>query len=49
MITKAAKVKKVTALHTKFGSAKAAILADYSGLNVQQIGRVAEPVTRSYS
>ena len=40
MIAKAAKVEKVTALHAKFGGAKAAILADYSGLNVQQMAEL---------
>ena len=37
MIAKAAKAEKVTALHAKFADAKAAIVADYSGLNVQQL------------
>jgi large subunit ribosomal protein L10 len=40
VIAKAAKVEKVTALHAKFGDAKAAILADYSGLNVQQMAEL---------
>lgn len=40
VIAKAAKVEKVTALRTKFGGAKAAILADYSGLNVQQMAEL---------
>lgn len=40
VIAKAAKAAKVTALHTKFGDAKAAILADYSGLNVQQLAEL---------
>lgn len=37
MITKSAKTEKVSALHTKFTDARAAIIADYSGLNVQQM------------
>lgn len=37
MIAKVAKAEKVTVLHTRFVDAKAAILADYSGLNVQQM------------
>src|SRR2546422_11526754 len=37
---KAAKAEKVVALHTKFVDAKAAILADYSGLNVQQLAEL---------
>src|SRR5262249_9621468 len=40
VIAKAAKAEKVTALHTKFVDAKAAILADYSGLNVQQLAEL---------
>lgn len=40
MITKDAKVEKVTALHEKFSHAKAAILADFSGLNVQQMAEL---------
>ena len=40
MIAKAAKAEKVVALHTKFVDAKAAILADYSGLNVQQLAEL---------
>jgi len=40
VIAKAAKAEKVTALHTKFVDAKAAILADYSGLNVQQMAEL---------
>jgi large subunit ribosomal protein L10 len=37
LIGKAAKAEKVAALHTKFAQAKGAILADYRGLNVQQM------------
>jgi large subunit ribosomal protein L10 len=37
---KAEKAEKVTALHIKFGDAKAAILANYSGLNVQQMAEL---------
>ena len=40
VIAKAAKAEKVTALHAKFVDAKAAILADYSGLNVQQLAEL---------
>lgn len=40
MIAKATKAEKVTALHAKFADAKAAILADYSGLNVQQLAEL---------
>jgi large subunit ribosomal protein L10 len=40
VIAKAAKAEKVVALHTKFVDAKAAILADYSGLNVQQLAEL---------
>ena len=40
MIAKAAKAAKVTALHAKFADATAAILADYSGLNVQQLAEL---------
>jgi len=40
VIAKAAKAEKVTAMHTKFVAAKAAILADYSGLNVQQMAEL---------
>ena len=40
VIAKAAKEEKVVALHTKFVDAKAAILADYSGLNVQQLAEL---------
>lgn len=40
MIAKAAKAEKVTALHAKFADATAAILADYSGLNVQQLAEL---------
>jgi len=40
VIAKAAKAEKVTALHAKFADAKAAILADYSGLNVQQLAEL---------
>ena len=40
MIARAAKAEKVTALHSKFVDAKAAILADYSGLNVQQLAEL---------
>ena len=40
MIAKAAKAEKVVALHTKFVDAKAAILANYSGLNVQQLAEL---------
>jgi len=40
VIAKAAKAEKVTALHAKFAAAKAAILADYSGLNVQQLAEL---------
>jgi large subunit ribosomal protein L10 len=34
---KTAKAEKVTVLHTQFAQAKGAILADYRGLNVQQL------------
>jgi large subunit ribosomal protein L10 len=37
---KAEKAEKVTALHMKFVDAKAAILANYSGLNVQQMAEL---------
>ena len=37
---KAAKAEKVAALHAKFVDAKAAILADYCGLNVQQMAEL---------
>ena len=40
MITKAAKAEKAAALHAKFVDVKAAILADYSGLNVQQMAEL---------
>jgi large subunit ribosomal protein L10 len=40
VIAKVAKAEKVTALHTKFVDAKAAILADFSGLNVQQMAEL---------
>jgi len=40
VIAKVAKAEKVTAMHTKFVDAKAAILADYSGLNVQQMAEL---------
>ncbi|HEY5869652.1 MAG TPA: 50S ribosomal protein L10, partial [Candidatus Tectomicrobia bacterium] len=40
MIAKTAKAEKVVALHAKFVDAKAAILADYSGLNVQQLAEL---------
>jgi large subunit ribosomal protein L10 len=40
VIAKTAKAEKVTALHTKFVDAKAAILADYSGLSVQQLAEL---------
>jgi len=40
VITKEAKAEKVTALHSKFVNAKAAVLADYSGLNVQQMAEL---------
>src|SRR5215468_5397818 len=40
VIAKAAKAEKVTALHAKFADAKAAIVADYSGLNVQQLAEL---------
>jgi large subunit ribosomal protein L10 len=40
VIARAAKAEKVTALHSKFVDAKAAILADYSGLNVQQLAEL---------
>ena len=40
MIAKVAKAEKVTALHAKFTDATAAILADYSGLNVQQLAEL---------
>ena len=40
VIAKVAKVEKVTALHAKFVEANAAILADYSGLNVQQLAEL---------
>lgn len=40
MIAKATKAEKVAALHAKFVGAKAAILADYSGLNVQQLAEL---------
>jgi large subunit ribosomal protein L10 len=40
VIAKTAKAEKVVALHTKFAEAKAAILADYSGLNVQQLAEL---------
>jgi len=40
VIAKAAKAEKVTALQAKFVDAKAAILADYSGLNVQQMAEL---------
>jgi large subunit ribosomal protein L10 len=40
VIAKAAKAEKVTALHAKFVDVKAAILADYSGLNVQQMAEL---------
>ena len=40
MIAKTAKAEKVTALHAKFADAKAAIVADYSGLNVQQLAEL---------
>jgi large subunit ribosomal protein L10 len=40
VIAKAAKAAKVTALHAKFADAKAAIVADYSGLNVQQLAEL---------
>ena len=40
MSAKVEKAEKVTALHVKFGGAKAAILANYSGLNVQQMAEL---------
>jgi large subunit ribosomal protein L10 len=40
VIAKTAKAEKVIALHAKFVDAKAAILADYSGLNVQQLAEL---------
>jgi large subunit ribosomal protein L10 len=40
VIAKVAKVEKVAALHAKFVDVKAAILADYSGLNVQQMAEL---------
>jgi large subunit ribosomal protein L10 len=40
VIAKTAKAEKVVALHEKFVEAKAAILADYSGLNVQQLAEL---------
>jgi len=40
VIAKAAKAEKVTALQAKFMEAKAAILANYSGLNVQQMAEL---------
>jgi large subunit ribosomal protein L10 len=40
VIAKTAKAEKVVALHAKFVEAKAAILADYSGLNVQQLAEL---------
>jgi large subunit ribosomal protein L10 len=40
VIAKAAKAEKVVTLHRKFVDAKAAILADYSGLSVQQLAEL---------
>jgi len=40
VIAQAAKAAKVTALQAKFAGATAAILADYSGLNVQQLAEL---------
>jgi len=40
VIGKAAKAEKMAALHAKFVDVKAAILADYSGLNVQQMAEL---------
>jgi len=40
VIAKVAKVEKVAALHAKFVDVKAVILADYSGLNVQQMAEL---------
>jgi len=40
VIAKAAKAGQVAALHEKFVGVKAAILADYSGLNVQQMAEL---------
>lgn len=40
MIARATKAEKVTVLHTQFAEATAAILADYSGLNVQQLAEL---------
>lgn len=40
VIAKAAKAEKVSALHSKFSYAKAVILANYSGLNVQQMAEL---------
>jgi len=40
VIAKVAKAEKVVALHAKFVDVKAAILADYSGLNVQQMAEL---------
>jgi len=40
VIAKVAKAEKVAALHAKFVDVKAAILADYSGLNVQQMAEL---------
>jgi large subunit ribosomal protein L10 len=40
VITKAAKAEKTAALHAKFADAKAAIITDFSGLNVQQMAEL---------
>jgi len=40
VIAKEVKAEKVSALHSSFVDAKAAILADYSGLNVQQLAEL---------
>ena len=40
MIGKAVKAEKVTVLHTRFATAKAAILSDYRGLSVQQMSEL---------
>lgn len=40
MIAKTEKAEKVQTLHERFAAAQAAILADYSGLNVQQLAEL---------
>ena len=40
MTARSEKMEQVAALHAKFGAVKGAILSDYRGLNVQQMGEL---------